>query len=473
MLASIPEFIGHLHPVLVHLPIGILLLACLFLWQSRKDKFANLQRPINTMLLLGMISAIASCITGYVLSQRGEYDTTLVGWHQWMGISVAVVSVLTYYFRRKASLRKWQWVLASLLLLLIFITGHLGGSLTHGTDYLTEPLETGFENETGEIAQIKPIPDVEQAFVYADIIQPIFHRTCTGCHGPTRQKGKLRLDGQEMIMKGGKDGAVIKPGQSGESELIKRILLPREDEHHMAPKEKRQLEGREIILLRWWIDQGADFLKKVKDLSQPDSVRAALLSLQSPETGRVEDDDIPAAPIALASQGAIDTLRKNGVLLLPLAQNSHYLEANYLTADTSRDRTLGLLRPLKDQLLRLKLSNYPVNDSALAAVAQCRQLRKLYLDHTHISDSGLRYLAGLDSLKYLNLAGTRVTARGLVWLKGLKKLQELYLYQTDVSRNEWPRLVKQFPNTRLDSGGYHVPFLQTDTMVVKPPKPQK
>ncbi|HMH31985.1 MAG TPA: DUF2231 domain-containing protein, partial [Puia sp.] len=108
LLLSIPEFIGHLHPVLVHLPIGILLLACLFLWQSGKDHSENLQKSINIILGLGMVSAIASCITGYILSRTGDYDEQTVGWHQWMGISVALVSILTFYFRRKSSLRKWQ-----------------------------------------------------------------------------------------------------------------------------------------------------------------------------------------------------------------------------------------------------------------------------------------------------------------------------------------------------------------------------
>src|SRR5579863_9860844 len=102
------QFLGHLHPVLVHLPIGILLLACLFLWQSRKERYAHLQPAINIILLLGMISAIVSCITGYILSQTGDYDEDTVNLHQWMGISVAVVSVLLFYFRRKTSFQKWQ-----------------------------------------------------------------------------------------------------------------------------------------------------------------------------------------------------------------------------------------------------------------------------------------------------------------------------------------------------------------------------
>src|SRR5580704_3700710 len=165
VLISISEFIGHLHPVLVHLPIGILLLACLFLWQSRKDRHVNLQPSINVILLLGMISAIAACITGYILSQTGDYDEDTVNLHQWMGISVAVVSIVTYFFYKKKSLRKWQLPLAFLLVILIFITGHLGGSLTHGSDYLTKPLQDLLSDDSLTVFKRKPIPDVQEAFV--------------------------------------------------------------------------------------------------------------------------------------------------------------------------------------------------------------------------------------------------------------------------------------------------------------------
>ncbi len=159
------QFIGHLHPVLVHLPIGILLLACLFIWQSRKDKYENLQPVINTILFWGMISAIFSCITGYLLSQSGEYDSELGSWHQWMGISVAAISTLIYFSRKKPSLARWQWLLGAVLLFLLFVTGHLGGSLTHGSDYLTRPLASIFGEDTIATIIRKPLPDVQEAVV--------------------------------------------------------------------------------------------------------------------------------------------------------------------------------------------------------------------------------------------------------------------------------------------------------------------
>ncbi len=389
---SIPEFIGHLHPVLVHLPIGILLIACLFLWQARKDRYAHLQPVINVILLLGMISAIASCVTGFVLSQTGDYDEEMVSWHQWMGISVAVLSIVIYYFRRKSYLREWQWLLAPFLVLLIFITGHLGGSLTHGSDYLSSPLKD-LAGDSVVVVKIKPIPNVQEAIAYSDIIVPILQSKCYGCHGKTKQKGKLRLDQPEWILKGGKDGVVIIPGNSTKSDLVKRIMLPREEEHHMAPKEKPQLTSQQKALVAWWIETGADFSKKVKDLQQPDKIKPVLIALQKGTEEKKMLTDIPATPVEKGNDEAINKLRKSGVLVQPVSMGSNYLEVNFVNATGPADSLVDLLPVLKNQLVRLKMSGMAMTNKNISSLGQCLNIRRLELDRTGITDSALVYLA--------------------------------------------------------------------------------
>ncbi len=462
------QFLGHLHPVLVHLPIGILLLACLFLLQSRKDRFAHLQPSINFILLLGMISAIASCITGYILSQTGDYDEGPVNLHQWMGISVTGISIIIYYFRRKVSLQKWQLPLTILLILLIFITGHLGGSLTHGSDYLTQPLADLLNNDSLTTFKRKPIANVQDASVYSDVIAPIFQEKCYVCHGKTKQKGKLRLDDSASILKGGKDGIVIIPNKSVESELIKRITLPREDEHHMAPKEKPQLSDNDITLLKWWIDEGSSFSKKVKQIDQPEKIKTALRMLQNSSEEKKVDLDVPQSPVEKADETAVKTLRDSGVVVIPVAQNSNYLSANFVTANVNA-KIISLLLPMKKQLVWLRLNNKPVNDSMLAVISKCTELTKLEINNTNITDKGLNYLKDLKQLRSLNLVGTKITIKGLMQLKDLKNLQSLYLYQTNIGENDWSEIKKLFPKVSIDSGGYDVPLLHDDTVIVKPP----
>ena len=88
------------------------------------------------------------------------------------------------------------------------------------------------------------------------------------------------MDEPEFILKGGKDGKVIKPGNADESEMMKRLLLPRNDEDHMPPKEKPQLKENEIALIHWWIATGATFDKKIKELEQTEKIKPVLLALQ-------------------------------------------------------------------------------------------------------------------------------------------------------------------------------------------------
>jgi uncharacterized membrane protein len=234
---SITEFVGHLHPVLVHLPIGILLIGLLLQWLSTKERYKISPEVIKIILLTGMFSAIISCITGYMLSLSGGYDGNLVAWHMWMGISVAVASMLLVAKVIQSRLGISQKVASFALLGLIIITGHLGGSLTHGSDYLTAP----FLN-TDDTVVVKPIKieNVQEAKAYSDIIKPILQTRCYTCHGIHKQKGGLRMDDSLLLMKGGKDGEVIIPGKGDQSELLKRMILPLETDHHMPPRERPQ-----------------------------------------------------------------------------------------------------------------------------------------------------------------------------------------------------------------------------------------
>ncbi|HEY1871510.1 MAG TPA: c-type cytochrome domain-containing protein, partial [Chitinophagaceae bacterium] len=375
------EFFGHFHVVLVHLPIGILLLACAFQWLERKPKFSSLRTATNIAFIIGMISAILSAFTGYLLSYSGDYDEQLLIKHQWLGISTAVVSVVMYYLYMKPASAMMQYTANILLIFLIIVTGHLGGSLTHGSGYLTASWKS-----PDTVFQRKPIPNVQEALVYSDIIQPLLQTKCYNCHGKNKQKGKLRMDDSLRLMKGGKDGVVIIPGNPGKSEMIKRLSLPREDDDHMPPKEKPQLTQQEIELIHWWIASGAPFNKKVRELDQTDSIKSALTALQNEQPRKIVAPEIPSAPVAKADERAIKKLKDIGAVVEPVAQNTNYMSANFITASIFGDSSVQLLLPLKEQLIELKLENTLITDSALKIISQFKNLMRLQLDNTKITD---------------------------------------------------------------------------------------
>jgi Predicted membrane protein len=465
VLLFIPEFIGRFHPLLVHLPIGILLLAPLLQWLSRREGYTLAAGVLNVVWLLGIGSALLSCITGYLLSLSGEYDKGTVNLHMWAGIGVTLVAMFAAVKVFNKQFDNIYKATAIGLLLLITFTGHLGGSLTHGGDYLFAGLGDG-NNRTDE----KPvlIADVQAADVYADVVSPMLKSRCYSCHGPQKQKGGLRMDSPEGLMKGGKEAKAFIPGKPDESEMIKRLLLPPSHEDHMPPKEKPQLSEAQIALIHWWIEQGAPFNKKVQTLTQPEKIKTYLQALQGATTEEKKlPSNVPAAEVAPAAEKDIAALAAKGVLVMPVAQDVHYLSANFVNAGGFSDQDAALLLPLKQQLVWLKMGNTGVGDSTLQVIGQCPNLTVLQLNNTSVTDKGLAFLQPLSALQSLNLVGTAVSAAGLEQLKGLQQLQSVYLYRTKVTAQDWPQLKKIFPQAAIDSGGYVVKTLATDTVEKK------
>lgn len=466
MLLSVSELIGHLHPALVHLPIGILLAALLIEFLSRKEKYQALRPALAVTLLTGAVAAMISSITGYVLSTTDDYDKSLVTWHMWMGFATTLCAFMLYAKERNPGFPVTRRLLSVTLLALIFVTGHLGGSLTHGSDYFTKPIAGIFSNDTFSTT-IRPIPNVQEAYAYGNVVKPILETKCYTCHGPNKQKGGLRMDDSLRLMKGGKDGVVIEPGKGDKSEMIKRMLLPPDDDDHMPPKEKSQPSAEQIALIHWWIDNGAPLDKKVKDLAQPEKIKPVLLALQKAPVIKHELQDVPSVPVEQADNAVMEKLKDKGVVVLPVAQNSHYLYANFVTDSIVSGDVLQLLLQMKKQLIWLNLANTNVGDTALSVVGQLQNLTRLHLENSAVTDKGLAQLHGLRNLQYLNLVGTKITAAGIMQLRTLPRLQQLYLYRTNISGSEFAGIRRTFVKTYIDSGSYVVPTLATDTTVVK------
>lgn len=462
-LFSPVDFAGSFHPLLVHLPIGVLLLAALFQLLSQKEKYQSLAPAVSITLFIGMISAIASCISGYLLSTTGDYDEGLIFNHQWSGIALAVISIAAWYLNKND---RQNTRITVLMVFLIILTGHFGGSITHGSDYLTRAFSAEGSERSGQ--KRKPIPNVQEAIAYQDIIRPILTSKCYKCHGPDKQKGKLRLDIPDFILKGGKGGQVLIAGNTEESELIKRILLSKESDDHMPPIEQPQLSKMEMDLIHWWIGSGADFNKKVNELAQTEKIKPVLLSLQSEEKPEAEKiSDIPEQEVAQADARLIQKLLERGIAVTAVAQNTNYLSANFVAVDSITDKDLQLLEPIKKQLIWLKLGDSDMDDAKLGSIAKLSSLSRLSLERTAVSDAGIELLNGLSKLTYLNLVGTHVTAKGLTKLRSLKELRRIFLYQTVISGAESSQLKKLFPKAVIDTGGYKLQFLESDTVELK------
>lgn len=454
--------ISHFHPILVHLPLGILPLVALFHFISKKPSYRYLSDAITLSLLIALVLELLSCITGYMLSLEGGYPKDMLDAHLNSGLLTTVLTMGWLYVHKSPYSTTVKNATVLVCMTSLLITGHRGGSLTHGENYLFSS-----DAEASETKIRKPLVNVDSALVYNDIVQPILEEKCVSCHGARKQKGKLRLDQPEKIMAGGENGVPFKWGDAANSDLIRRIHLPDNDDDRMPPKGKKNLTAEEAVLLGWWIGANGGFDKKVYQLSVPDSIKPALESLKK---AVVEKQVLPALPeekVEAADPAILEKFKANGLVVVPVAAGSNYLSVT--AGPEFKYNGLDFLQPLLPQLLELKLSRLEVKDEALLQLKGALHLQELVIDHSSVTDAGMESIAALQSLRKLNLVGTKVTSAGVLKLSGLKQLQVCYLHQSGVKGSDWANLKKALPSVRIDTGGYLVPFMETDTQVVQAP----
>lgn len=274
---------------------------------------------------------------------------------------------------------------------------------------------------------------------FAKDVQPILQQNCIKCHGPEKQKGKMRLDSREAALKGGKAGPAFVVNDAAKSEMVRRLTLPKTDDDFM-PSEGEPLSKAQIDLIKDWINQGAVW----------------------PETTLAKESTKPAAPPGPvlpadfkpsgAEQKAIAALSQKGIDVRPIAANLSWREANLRLLGTSVTDTV--IAPLKDivGLVDLNLATTKITDAGLANLKGLVNLQRLHLELTGVTDAGLAHLKGLPNLTYLNLYGTKVTDKGLENLKNMKFLRNLYVWQTKVTTNGIKNLKASLPNVDVSTG---------------------
>jgi len=448
-------FFGRFHPVLVHLPIGLILLMAFLEAISRWPKFRHATANAGLILAVGAPLSVVAAILGLLLSREGGYDPKLLQIHQWTGIATAagfVLAALLYYLNL---LKAYRFLIFASVVVL-FIASHFGGSLTHGSDYLVRhapgPVR-GLLAKKQPAAPVSPSKNVawdEQA-AFAAVIHPILEDKCASCHGPEKSKGGLRVDSLEALLKGGDSGPAIVSGKSADSEVIKRMLLPLDHDDHMPPDGKPQPDRDELTLIRWWIDSGAKPEATIAALNPSAGIRNLLakrLGAQSAgSSSPVEPAKIAAKPVPEMTNLVN---RISGELEVPitfLGQDAPWIHCNASVAGKRfGDAELAKLADLGPNLRWLDLAGTAVTDAGLTNLAPFPNLARLHLERTAVTDAGLSALLPLRNLEYLNLHSTGVTDEGVALLGKAPRLRQLYVWQTKVT----PAGAKAFTSARVD-----------------------
>jgi uncharacterized membrane protein len=499
------DILGRLHPLLVHLPIGILLFAAALLLLERFKK-TDFGGATGWALLLGAVSAALSCGAGWLLAQSGEYDADLVFKHQWTGIATAALGFGAYFFKN------FRGVLTAATVGVMSVAGHYGGSITHGEDYLfpkkkTPSVKTDVKVDSAQVAQMigNPIvasdvdstnavaavgqPIERRSFLYRDMVVPILENKCYSCHSEKKKKGGLRLDSEAFINAGGENGSILSAGKPETSHLFSYLTLPDDDDLHMPPKGKPQLTAQEIATIHFWIKKGAPFGEVVEKIeataanganaaisaanaplvipSLPKSatVKSPISNLQSPIANleqTILDKKIEAAPPSV-----LDKLKQQNVSMTTFGAGSNYLTANFVNVKNYNSAVLDELKSIDNQIVRIKLSNLPVTDADVQKLSNFKNLTRLNLDKTAVTDVGLAHLKNLPNLEQLNLYGSNVTDAGITALANCKNLKVVYLWQTKITEGGVAELKKALPNVVVELGGFQFPKLDTGQLRIK------
>lgn len=447
---------GRLHPLLLHLPIGLLLVTVVLLYARKYFEGKAFDELVSLLLHFTAITASLTTIMGLFLSLEGTFSIDQMRLHKWLGVA------LSFFCWGLLSVQGRLTILRPLglvgVVLLIF-TGHYGATLTHGDNFVWAPLE----EEAPRVARV--ITDSTEVFMAT--VDPILESKCYGCHNAKKAKGGLILTSLESIREGGKNGPLWVANDASNSLIVERLLLPLDHDDHMPPKDKAQLSEEELAFISLWIDQGADTNKKLYELAEEDTLGklAALIIPRYQEAQAVEQK----YTFQFASPEKIRKLSRPNRSVFQIAKNEPAVQADFFLREMYDRKYLDELLDVKEQLISLNVSRMPVEDGDLKTIAKFANLEVLNLNNTEITGAGLKQLSALTKLRSLSVSGTPVSKDDLVDLVAGHSLEEVFVWKTSVTSAELTVLQTKYPEIRWDIG--FVPdeeeILKLNTAMVK------
>ena len=409
------QFLGRFHPLAVHLPIGLLVLVPLL--ELAGTKRAALREAAGFVLALAFACCLFSLLLGLLLAYGSGAAGLLVSRHMTGGI-VLTIGVLLCMLARPVwtagSRTRVYPVLLTCTLLALTWTAHLGGSITHGSNYLTQYMPAGLKRWT----RVGTQAPVAGSF-YAKHINPVLDSNCASCHGEGQAKGGLRVDSYDLLMRGGNDGAVIVAGKPQNSLLLQRVTLPTDHKQFMPAEGRPPLRAEQIAWIKAWIEQGASPTVTTLDGISIREERAE----EPPQP--VGDYSALMAEIRLMAKG-------QGAKLVPVSAKPEdgLVLFTVDVASNFGDAQLAQFQKFAPYIVDAELARTAVSDASFDTLKQFTHLRALHLEGTAINGSGLGKLDKLAQLSYLNLSGTQVSAAAVASLKSMKNLRHVYLYNT-------------------------------------------
>ena len=445
---EISNFFGRLHPLLVHLPIGFLILAVV-LSSLQIERNTTLDRILRLIWLLSFISALFSALMGWLLAQNGHYIQEALSLHQWTGIALVFFSALGWIFNLKVFNINpfFKKINNGLIVIFLFIVGHLGGTLTHGDNYLyefaPEPIKSLLISESESHSLLNK--SIDSIKVFNDLIQPLFSTKCVACHNDEITRGGLNMSSAAGLFKGGKSGSAIIPNDPKRSLAFTRVIRSQYDQKFMPPT-GIPLTYEEIQLLEWWINTGASTESPLSK-SNPDSKIQYLLMKKYALDTRAKPwyEKIRLEPL---DNNALVELEQHNFSFRTLSVKNSLLDIRYNgTQITEKD--LEVLEKFATHVTWLNLSESQVQKKHIDRLSKMINLTRLSLQKNPLETNALYSLTNLDHLEVLNLHSTQVDNRIFDLLQSISSLKKVFLWDTKVSSTQLKNKLAQFDKIEI------------------------
>jgi len=423
---EILEYLGKFHPVVLHLPIGALYLTfCLVLLEKFFKN--NYTIPVRFGLLFSFTFSFLSAILGYFLYLSASFSGDLIDQHMWLGISTTIfIGVLLWMHKTSTYLKYFDGTFL-ITIILLSVTGHFGGQITHGTDYLKIP---DFSESSVEIS-------ADSINVFSSVVMPILENKCVKCHNPNKYKGDLMMHSQEAILKGGDRGPLFVSFDPNSSRLYNYPKLPLKDKLHMPPEGNSQLTENEVEILRIWIEKGGEF-DKFNATESFNEIDKEILTSFFPKERKVD----PPRKQDLEKLIGLDfRLERNSI-------SNNYIEVKFL-GDKLSSKHISALRSVKSQLIKLDLSHSNFNDRLLSKLSSFESLQYLKINDTEITDKGLKSIS--SSVQSLNLNNNDIGFNSLMTLLENSNLKTVYLWNTNIDLDS-QKILKNSSTASLNFG---------------------
>ena len=450
MLIEFLDFLGSLHPLIVHLPIGIVLLT-IAIDVFMRNKNNSVHRVITMGWFFSFFSGLLAALFGWFLGDNGYYFESQINIHRWSGVAFVglcfIIWLLRYInFRFSKSFNR-SVNLTTILLLMI--TGHFGGEMTHGQNYL-------FENLPYVQKKISVIPlseakraEADSLFVYEDLVYPVLEEKCMACHNQNRAYGGLNMSALESMVKGGNSGAGIQKGNPYKSLIYKRVSFPHDHPKFMPPAGV-PLSYDQVATLEWWIDNGAEKQMPVT-LVRNDAKIQRLMELQYGLDLR-EKSFLETLALASPTPEELKTIQGEEYIWRFLNPEQSFLDLKF-TKKEIKTNDLLKIQPIKKNVTWLNLTDCMLNDNHLSYLSDFPNLTRLKIQKNPlVTNKGIEALQNLENLTELNLYGTRISNAALNTLGQMESLKKLFLWNTRITAKAIADFKVQHPEIEVISG---------------------